>query len=396
MKRRAPRAGERRPRRADAGPRLRSPRPAARCRTAASAHRTGRAPPTVVPTIAGACRRCRDASAMRTRVRVPTSATRSPGVHAASDELAQPRAAPDHQVADVAVVDAASVLYGRPRARRSSPGCANADDPAPQDRGRLLPVPAEDERDRFAETERERDRHAPRASATAEYDLSSRRTRLRVSSRTAARIGGPGRASNAVASSRCWRTRAAARRPPGRRRAGRASTSRRRRRRGTSRGRSRRARGTGRCARASRSATRRTRRGLRRAVPGRPRRARCPRTARRSGRRPCRPRAGSRGASSSTTLGPTMPAFDRYASSTRSRTASGSGAASSWQNRRKVAPFDGLEGVVGGRREPGAARRVARTPPHERVRHRGRDPRRRVLGRAVVEDQDRQRRDSPG
>ncbi len=92
--------------------------------------------------------------------------------------------------------------------------------------------------------------------------------------------------------------------------------------------------------------------------------------------------------SRSTTLGPTMPAFDRYASSTMSRAASGSSTTSSWQKSRKTAPSTDGERFVGGRGEP----RSRRAAPDERARERVGDPIGRVFGGPVVEHQDRQRR----
>ena len=131
--------------------------------------------------------------------------------------------------------------------------------------------------------------------------------------------------------------------------------------RGTSPDRSRRARGTGRRARASPRATRRRRRGRRRAVPGRPRRARSPRTGRRSGRSTCRPRGGPRDCRGRRASGPTMPAFDRYASSTSRRAASGSSTTSSWQKSRKTAPSTEARASLAAAAKP----REARAPADE-------------------------------
>ena len=79
----------------------------------------------------------------------------------------------------------------------------------------------------------------------------------------------------------------------------------------------------------------RTRRGRRRAAPGRSRRARRSDRSRRSGRRRDRRAAARCGSSHSTSFGPTMPAFERYSSSTSSRMASGSRATSSWRKQKK-------------------------------------------------------------
>ena len=156
-----------------------------------------------------------------------------------------------------------------------------------------------------------------------------------------------------------------------RRRGGPASTGRDPRRRGTSRGRSHRARRRGRPGRASPRPTRRRRRGRRRAAPGRARRARCPSTGRRSGRPPSRPRAAPRGGRSRRASGPTMPAFDRYASSTRSRPRRVRARRRRGRRAGTSPPPPTRQRVVRGGREAD----VGLQPADEGPRHRGRDPR---------------------
>ena len=58
------------------------------------------------------------------------------------------------------------------------------------------------------------------------------------------------------------------------------------------------------------------------------------------------------GSSHSTSFGPTMPAFDRKASSTSWRTVAGSSATSSWRKKKKPRAFDELQRLVRGRSEP--------------------------------------------
>ncbi len=199
-----------------------------------------------------------------------------PRVDPFEHEPAQTRAAADHEVAHVAVVDRGARAASLERARRSSPGWAKAD---------IHPTAISARAARCgqltlgsrARTGSARTRPAgPRSSASAEYDLKMRRTRARVVSRRSfasvvrlCRVDDVHR--DAVRGPRVRRSR-------GRQRGAPASRGRCRRRRGTSRDRSRRARGRGRRARASPRARRRTRRGRRRAVPGRPRPARSPRT----------------------------------------------------------------------------------------------------------------------
>ena len=99
---------------------------------------------------------------------------------------------------------------------------------------------------------------------------------------------------------------------------------------------------------------REARRGPRRAAPGRARPARRAAPARRSCRPTCRPGAAARVVPRRRASGPTTPALERNASSTRSRTARARGATSSWQE-------------AGRRRRP----RRARAPRWRRRRSRG-------------------------
>ena len=83
-----------------------------------------------------------------------------------------------------------------------------------------------------------------------------------------------------------------------------------------------------------------------------------------------------------------MPALERYASSTMTRTASGSSDDVVVAEEQEGRAFDGRQRIVGGGREADVLVEAA----HERGRHRRRDAGRRVLGRAVVEHEHRQRR----
>ena len=101
----------------------------------------------------------------------------------------------------------------------------------------------------------------------------------------------------------------------------------------------------------------------RRAAPGRTRPARSIAVAaRRSGRRRGRRPAGRRRRPRSTSLGPTMPALERYSSSTSTRIASGPRATSSWQMQKKpLSPSTDVEHRVGRRAEAGAGARPPST-----------------------------------
>ena len=147
------------------------------------------------------------------------------------------------------------------------------------------------------------------------------------------------------------------------------------------RARSRRARGTGRRARACRPTARRRRRARRRAAPGRARRARrlesitpnaVDAEARRAAARP--------GRSQSTSFGPTMPALERYISSTSSRMATGRAPRRRAGSRRSRVALDQLQHLVGRGAEPG----VVADGPHERVGQTLADCRARHPGLAAV------------
>ena len=225
--------------------------------------------------IAGSRRMRRAASSMRTRVRVETSASRSPAWTRSSmnrrrralPRIIRSRTSPSSTRRSRCASGARPAELAGMRERR---------DPAGDDRARPRDAAGQQQADRFGHVQHERDGQHPdererrvrlaeepnaRADLVAELDCGDGRA-----------AGGPRRTvARAVANARRGRDDR-----PARRRGGPASRGRCRRRPGTSPGRSRRARGRGRRARASPRATRRRRRGRRRAVPGRPRPARCP------------------------------------------------------------------------------------------------------------------------
>ena len=263
-------------------------------------------------------------------------------------------------------------------------------------RARARDLAGEHESERF-EQARARTRPAtPTTSASAEYDLQSSRTRERVSSRSCRPPGGRGRARRAAPS-----TVGRSARAPCRTRAAGATITR---------------------APASRARQHRSMSS----APGNGRRVEAAELVEQVGAhehrrvrdvedvahavvlllvdlvgldarerdavvvdRHARPRGGCRDGRGRRASGRRCPAFDRYASSTSSRTASGSSTTSSWQKSRKTAPSTDVERLVGRRREPARRPRAA---PHEGAREGAGDPVGRVLGGPVVEDEDRQRR----
>ena len=276
-------AGERRPRRADAGPGLERTDLAVRGPTSSdrepnstqhgqhdAIERAGAA------ACAGRPRPCAPACASTPREPLPR-------VDPFEHEPAQARAAADHEIAHVAVVDrgaARCVADARPpelarmRKRRQ---------PSDHDRAGPRDPTGHEQADGFERGSARTRRAGPRSSASAEYDLQSRRTRASGSRRGD---------RSAIARSALWRADDRRRRRAVRERAAAGATMTRAPgeagppaeidvvgARERWRGRSRRARGRGRRARASPRARRRRRRGRRRAVPGRPHRARGPRTA---------------------------------------------------------------------------------------------------------------------